>query len=337
MGMDQSDDANEGTDGSKPLTLVTGGGGLLGTCVVQRLRAAGHPVAILDDGSAGTHRQLDRFATDPMISVHRIDLRNREAVGRVCADEQPSYVVHLAGRHFIPECEVDPDGTWQVNVHGTHNLLVTLAEQPPARLIFASTADVYRDSLAPHREGDPVEPPTAYGRSKLAAEDLIARMTRSWHTAVVTARLFNLYGPGHTVEHLIPTVVEQAVHRGMLNLGNLHTVRDYVYVEDAAYALLALQAAGLSGTFNVGTGVGTSGNDLVGRVSALLKRELFVTLDPDRLRRHNRRVLVADTAKLRAHLPQWDARTLDHGLRVVIARTTQRLLTQEIAGRGGRI
>ncbi|MGL5824072.1 MAG: NAD-dependent epimerase/dehydratase family protein, partial [Nocardioides sp.] len=150
--------------------LITGGAGLLGTGVVDILRARGLAVAILDDGSGRTHDRLDQLDSDPLVRVHRVDLRDVPAVAAVCRDERPSVVVHLAGRHFIPYCNTHPDETWEVNVDGTRNLLAALAPHPLRHLLFASTADVYRPAAAAHREDHTLESPTIYGRSKLAAE-----------------------------------------------------------------------------------------------------------------------------------------------------------------------
>lgn len=300
-------------------TLITGGAGLLGTGVVDVLRARGLAVAILDDGSGGTHDRLDQLDSDPMVRVHRVDLRDAPAVAAVCRAERPSFVVHLAGRHFIPYCNAHPDETREVNVDGTSNLLAALAPHPPQHLLFASTADVYRPAAVAHREGAPLESPTIYGRSKLSAEQLLMTSCNAWGVPLTIARLFNLYGPLHTVDHLIPTVVTQAIADNQLHLGDLSTLRDFVYVDDAAAAIIDLLTEQASGIFNVGTGTATSGEDLVELVGKLLNRELSVVHDQSRLRRHDRPVLVADPSKLGAVLRWWPATPLDEGLRKVIA------------------
>ncbi len=77
------------------------------------------------------------------------------------------------------------------------------------------------------------------------------------------ARLFNLYGPHHTVSHLIPTIVAQAISGDRLRLGDLTTVRDFVSVTDAASAIVELLTRGPGGTYNIGTGRATSGENVV--------------------------------------------------------------------------
>ena len=301
-----------------PPVLVTGGAGLLGTSVIRQLRAADRTVVVLDDGSGGTLERIIEFEADPGIVVYRADIRDRAAVAEICAYERPVHVLHLAGRHFIPDCEAAPDETWQVNVGGTRNLIDALTANPPRRFGFASTADVYQESAHPHTETDMLAPRTVYGASKRAAEALISG-TR-W-PGVVVARLFNLYGPHHTVDHLIPTVVQQAVRHSRLVLGELSSVRDYVFIDDAARACLSLLYADIAGDFNVGTGTGTSGYDLVNVVAKLLDRELTVERDISRLRSHDRLMLVADPGRLRKLTTWWPAVPLDQGLQLVINAT----------------
>ncbi|MGL5824373.1 MAG: NAD-dependent epimerase/dehydratase family protein [Nocardioides sp.] len=319
MGDEPCDSASPGTARDPSRILISGGAGLLGTGVIDILRARGLAVAVLDDGSGGTHDRLDQLDSDPMIRVHRVDLRDVSAVAEACRDESPSMVVHLAGRHFIPYCNAHPEETWEVNVDGTRNLLAAIAPNPPQRLVFASTADVYRPALAAHREAHPLESPTIYGRSKLAAEQLLVASCATSGVPLTIARLFNLYGPHHTVDHLIPTVVAQAIAGNHLDLGDLTTLRDFVYVDDAAAAIVDLLTEQASGIYNVGTGTAASGEDVVGLVGKLLNRELNVVRDQSRLRTHDRAVLVADPSKLRSLLRWWPATPLDEGLRKVIA------------------
>ncbi len=294
--------------------LVTGGAGFLGIPVVRRLRLLGHPVAVLDDGSAGTLPRLTVFADDPGVRVHRADVADAVAVGRVCARERPWGVAHLAARHFLPDCERTPDSTWRVNTEGTRALLQALAAHPPKRFLLASTADVYAPSDRPHREDDAIGPHTAYGRSKRAAELLAEEACAALGCRCTVARLFNLYGPFPTVRHLIASVLSQAALGDRLALGDLHTVRDYVYVEDAADAVVALLCQGNGGTVNVGTGTATRGHEVVALVSALLGRTLVTSVDAARLRAADRPSLVAATGRLAAVLPRWSATALREGL-----------------------
>lgn len=295
--------------------LVTGAAGFLGRKVVRSLRVAGYQVVALDTGGTGT---ATGNLWDPVVIEYRVDLRDWKAIRAVCAAIRPWGVVHLAARHFIPACQASPQETWQVNVTGTGNLLEALAGWPPRVLVFASTADVYLERAAPCAETDPVGPRTVYGQSKLAAERQVQAAARAWGSRMVIARIFNLYGPEPTVDHLIPAIITQALESDELALGHLTSARDFVYAGDAADAITELVSKPDLGILNIGTGTATSGEQVVRMVAAILGRDLIVRLDQRRVRRLDRRVLVARTDKIRAVLPWWPRTSLDDGLAQMI-------------------
>jgi len=193
-------------------------------------------------------------------------------VRAVVADVRPAVVFHLAAIHFIPYCVAHPSETLLVNVVGTQLLLDALAAVPDARLVFASTADVYAPSDRPHREDDPVATTNVYGASKRFCEDLFAVARRQDPSRrIVAARFFNVFGPGETNPHVLPDILGALRGGSVLRLGDLEPRRDYVHVRDVAEALVRLAAYdGPEAVFNVGTGIGTSVRDLVDTLSEVL-------------------------------------------------------------------
>lgn len=305
--------------GTADLTiLVTGAAGFLGKRIVRRLRRSGYPVAMLDNASSGKADGLAMTPAELGMAEYHVDLRNKASVRAACSATRPWGVVHLAARHFIPDCQASPEETWQVNVVGTRNLLEALADFPPRLLVFASTADVYLDLPTPRAETDPLGPQTIYGQSKLAAERQIQAAARAWDISPLIARIFNLYGPEPTVDHLIPAIIGQALASDELRLGDLRSARDFVYADDAADAVTELISGPYPGIFNIGTGTATSGEQIVGMVAAILGRDLSVRFDQRRARQSDRRILVASPDKIRAALSWWPRTTLDDGLRQVI-------------------
>ncbi len=138
------------------------------------------------------------------------------------------------------------------------------------------------------------------------------------------ARLFNVFGPGETNPHLIPTIIRQAERSERLRLGNLSTQRDYVYVEDVAAGIVALADSGEGGLrrCNLGRQQAHDGFELVRCVGELLGRDLDVVSDPGRVRSADRPLLLSDCSRAQALLG-WEARTsLQEGLRAAIARPT---------------
>jgi UDP-glucose 4-epimerase len=214
---------------------------------------------------------------------------------------QPEVVVHLAALHFIPAVDGAPELARQVNVDGTRNLLAALASKPPKLLLFASSAAVYPDRAGPIPESCPPEPLDVYGKTKLEGEELVARFGIETGARCVVARLFNVIGRRETNPHLVPELVGQLRQgRTRVLLGNVGTTRDYTDVADVAEALVRLlPPPGENNVFNVGSGQGVSGAELVELCGEIVGRKVTVEVDPSRMRARDRSELVADIGLLK--------------------------------------
>lgn len=291
-------------------TLVLGGLGFIGHHLVTALAAEGHSVVVVDDGSRGTaaHREACLAAGD--VRCIDGDVAAPGVLDRIVTATRPSLVYHLAAIHFIPQCVAAPTETVRVNVLGTQCLLDALARVPDARLVFASTADVYGTSRAPHAEEDAIAPANVYGASKWMGEQLLAlaRRVRPNGTRLLAARFFNVYGPGETNPHVLPDMLACLRRGGTLRLGNLDPVRDYVHVSDVVAALVRLATYdGPEDVFNVGTGIGTTVRGLVDALASAVGRSIDVEQDPHKVRPVERMALVANVARARRALG-WTAR-----------------------------
>ncbi|MGH3187034.1 MAG: NAD-dependent epimerase/dehydratase family protein [Streptosporangiaceae bacterium] len=301
--------------------VVTGAAGLLGVDVITQARKHGLRVVAIDDGSAGTWQRLTAFQDDEGVRCCRIDICDLDALADVWPANCSADVVHLAARHFIPDCQANPSAARRINIQGTANVLTVAEARAARRFILASTADVYAAGNQPHGEDGPVAPVTVYAQTKARAESLVAvAASGSPRTSFLCARLFNLYGPDPTVEHLIPAIIKQATAGELVRVGNLDSIRDYVYVEDAARALTELLSSTANGALNVGTGVGTNGHRVVRLVGQILQKELTVVEDAKRMRDIDRPTLVASPRRLCALLPWWPATSLEEGLARVLKR-----------------
>jgi UDP-glucose 4-epimerase len=189
------------------------------------------------------------------------------------------------------------------------------------RFILASTADVYAPSERPHVESDPLASGNVYAASKRLSEELVAFAAKQCPTIrFLVARFFNVYGPGATNPHLIPEILGTLAAGRDLQLGNVETRRDYVYVADVVDALIRLgRYTGSRPVFNVGTGQGWSARDIVQQLERILERSITITVDPAKLRPVDRPLLVADVTLSAVDL-QWRARIpIDEGLRTMLA------------------
>lgn len=301
--------------------LVVGGAGFVGHHLVRRLLEDDRDVVVLDNLSRG----VERFGPDlgdPRLDVVRGDLTDAVLLRTIVADVRPSVVFHLAALHFIPYCVAHPSETLLVNVVGTQLLLDALAVVPEARIVFASTADVYAPGERPHAEGDPLATTNVYGASKRFCEELLEIAGAPPQARrVVSARLFNVFGPGETNPHVLPDILAGIRRGGALRLGNLEPCRDYVHGRDVAEALARMAAyEGPERVFNVGTGIGTSVRELVHTLSDVLGRPLRIERDPLRIRPVERPYLVADVTRARRELGWTPQVSLREGLRDLVAR-----------------
>ena len=301
--------------------LVVGGAGFVGHHLVPRLLADDHDVVVIDNLSRGSLERFGPHLGDARLGLVRGDVTDAVLVREVVAEVRPAVVFHLAAIHFIPYCDAHPSETLLVNVVGTQLVLDALALVPDARLVFASTADVYAPSAAPHREDDPITTGGVYGASKRSCEELLAiARRRDPQRRLLAARLFNVFGPGETNPHVLPDILAQVREGGTLRLGNLDARRDYVHARDVADALVRLATYdGGETVFNVGTGVGTSVRELVAALGKVLDRSLRIEQDPAKVRPVERMHLVGDTTRARQELGWTPRLTLHDGLRDLVA------------------
>jgi UDP-glucose 4-epimerase len=277
--------------------LVTGGAGFVGSHLVESLASAGALVSVIDDLSRGRRAWLH-----PDAKLHKVDLRDADAVRRALAIEAPDVVVHLAALHFIPAVEGAPELAWDLNVNATRVLVDALAARPPELLIFASTAAVYPDRAGPIDETCAPEPIDFYGRTKLEGERLVVGLGRKTGTRTLVARIFNVVGRRETNAHIVPELVEQ-LRRGstVVRLGNLDSRRDYTDVRDVADALRRLLSVDGAApvTFNVGSGRSVSVAELVRVCEQVLGWTVEIESEGQRRRTQDRAELVADARLLR--------------------------------------
>jgi UDP-glucose 4-epimerase len=290
--------------------VVTGGAGFVGSPVAELLRDRGHDVTVVDDLSAGKRENVPE-------GCRLLELDITDAAGVRRAIDGAAFVCHLAAQASVTVSVKEPDRDLATNVAGTMNVCIAAAAAG-APVIFASTGGaLYGDNAPlPTPELAATEPLAPYGASKLAAEAYVGTWSRLHGTANVVLRLGNVYGPRQSFDGEAGVV---AIFSHCLLHGQPPTVfgdgtqtRDYVYVGDVAQAFLLAGESGRAGTFNVGSGVGTSVLDLL----ASLERSAGVTAERtfEPLREGELRASVLDSARIRDELGWKPAVDLDDGL-----------------------
>lgn len=215
--------------------LVTGGAGFVGSRIVELALAGGHEVAVIDNFVRG---KVDNV--DPRAEVFTVDVRDRPAVHRVFEQFRPDVVTHQAALVDVTVCEQNREETFAVNVGGTIIVLEACEACGVQRLVFASSAGAYGECEVPAGELFPLRPCGAYAESKRDAEQWLLRERTA--IPVTILRYSNVYGPG-TDSGVIPAFLRAlGSHERPTIYGDGEQVRDFVHVDDVAFAnLLALE------------------------------------------------------------------------------------------------
>ena len=189
-------------------------------------------------------------------------------------------------------------------------------------------------------EGEPLAPTGTYAHSKVAAERLVGAYAQQAPTRTAIARLFNVYGSGATVPHVVPEILLQLKHGDDLHLGNLETIRDYLHVSDAVDGLITVDAwaartfATTTSVLNVGSGQGRTVRDIVTTLAKVTGRPLRAARDESKVRLNEPLALVADASKIRQDTGWAPALSFDAGLRRML--DSERIKPGDIASRAIR-
>ena len=247
--------------------LVTGGAGFIGSHVAEAYRAAGHDVAVVDIVTG-----QDR--TPPGIRCHRVDIA-AEALRGVFDAERPEVVSHHAAQANVRRSLVDPAADAATNVLGTLRVLDLAARSGVRQVVFASTAGALygEPRTVPVREDDPILPASPYGLHKYLGEQYAAYYRRVHGLNTTVLRYGNVYGPRQdpSTEAGVVAIFTEAMLAGRrpVIFGDGTQVRDFVYVGDVADVNLRVLGRTLAQPLHVGTGLGTSVNEIASRLGTL--------------------------------------------------------------------
>ena len=256
--------------------LVTGGAGFIGSNLVDALLARGDEVTVVDDLSTGRRVNLEG-ALAAGAELLELDIRDGKALGALAADRKPEAIFHLAAQIDVRKSLADPAFDAAINVGGTANVLEAAREAGNARVVFVSTGGaLYGEGEGkplPLDESAAIEPLSAYGQSKYAAEGYLGLYERLYGLSSLALRLGNVYGPRQDPLGEAGVV---AIFCGKLRDGGRPTVygdgtqtRDYIYVGDVVEAALAAAESEASEPVNIGTGEEASVLDLVETLAKL--------------------------------------------------------------------
>lgn len=262
--------------------LITGGAGFIGSAVVRLAVARGHEVINLDALTyAACLDNVALAAKSNLYTFEKADVCDREAVDTILARHNPDAILHLAAESHVDRSIDGPGAFIQTNVTGTYTLLDAARAYWEARgrpdtfrFHHVSTDEVYGTlgDTGLFTEDTPYAPNSPYSASKAASDHLVRAWGETYGLPVLLTNCSNNYGPFHFPEKLIPVVILKALAGEEIPVyGTGANVRDWLYVEDHADALLTVLEKGeVARSYNIGGHNERTNLDLVKTLCALL-------------------------------------------------------------------
>ena len=235
--------------------VVTGGAGFVGSNIVKQLFDQNHTPVVIDNMHRG---KMERISS-PDIEFHKIDIRDFEQVKKAIKDSDG--IFHQAALTDVQESFTKQQEYQDVNVRGTENVF-KIAKEFDLKVIYASSSSIYGNpKKIPIKENSKYNPINPYGKTKLD-DELLAEKYSKDGVSIIGLRYFNIYGEGQTGSYA--GVITKFINclnnkKSPLIFGSGTQLRDFVAVEDVAQANIAAMQTNLKeGSFNIGTGITTS-------------------------------------------------------------------------------
>jgi dTDP-glucose 4,6-dehydratase len=333
--------------------MITGGAGFIGSAVIRTAIARGHSVFNVDKLTyAANLANLAEVEAHPDYGFAQADICDGAAMASVLNRFEPDVVLHLAAESHVDRSIDGPASFIDTNITGTFTLLEAVRDylssgKAPASFRFhhVSTDEVFGSlgATGAFTESSPYQPNSPYSASKAASDMLVRAWGETYDLPVIVSNCSNNYGPYQFPEKLIPVVIEKArTGQPIPVYGNGTNVRDWLYVEDHADALLQIAERGATGeTYMIGGRSETSNIDLVNIMCRLFDERFperaphadLVTFVHDRPG-HDQRYAI-DCSKLEAELGWHPKTNFATGLdRTIDWYLDNRAWIEEIAERG---
>ena len=326
--------------------FITGGAGFIGSAVVRHLiNNTNHTVVNVDKLTyAGNLESLKSIDGNQRYHFEQVDIIDANKIPLLLTKHQPDVVMHLAAESHVDRSIDNPDAFIQTNIVGTYNLLdktrhywnnLQADKKQSFRFHHISTDEVFGDLPHPSNfdgqlplftETSPYAPSSPYSASKTASDHLVRAWGRTYKLPIIITNCSNNYGPYHFPEKLIPLVILNAINNKALPVyGKGQQIRDWLYVEDHAKALLKVALEGkIDETYNIGGNNEMTNLEVVTTICSILdelkpkstpyaKQIEFVADRPG----HDMRYAI-DATKIQTELKWSPAYTFAEGIRATV-------------------
>ncbi len=324
--------------------LITGGAGFIGSALVRHiLNSTDYKVLNVDCLTyAGNLESLKSIEKNDNYSFAHVDICNKSDLKRLFNNFKPNLVMHLAAESHVDRSIDGPLRFLETNIIGTFNLLdearqfyngIPSDERRKFKFHHISTDEVYGDlenDVDLFTEKTPYAPSSPYSASKASSDHLVRAWGRTFNLPIVITNCSNNYGPYHFPEKLIPHIILNALHGKSLPIyGKGDQIRDWLYVEDHAKALLKVAIEGKLGeTYNIGGDNEKKNIEVVNSICEILEemapnKPAGVNLYKDLIKfvddrpGHDRRYAI-DASKIKSELNWYPEETFETGLRKTV-------------------
>lgn len=307
--------------------LVTGGSGFIGNCFCKLLLEERKDYKVINvdvETYAANHSTIKDELNNPNYKFYKVDIRDREAINKIFEEEKPNIVVNFAAESHVDRSILDPEAFLTTNILGTAVLMDACRKYGIERYHQVSTDEVYGDLPLDRpdlffTEETPLHTSSPYSTSKASADLLVLAYYRTYGLPVTISRCSNNYGPYQFPEKLIPLMISKASNDESLPVyGEGLNVRDWLYVKDHCYGILAVIEKGRVGeVYNLGGHNERNNLYIVKRIlSELGKPESLITHVADR-HGHDQRYAI-DPAKAMKELGWEPTTAFEDGIKLTI-------------------
>ena len=297
--------------------LLTGASGFVGANLARRLLNDGHDVHLL---LRANHNPWRVAEIRDRVTIHEADLDDLARLEALIGAVRPDWVFHLAAHGAYPD-QQDLDQMIATNVQGTANLLRAAERSGVEAFVNSGSSSEYGYKDHAPAEDEWIDPHSNYAATKAAATLLCRFTAQQADIRITTLRLYSAYGPYEEPRRLVPTLVMKGLDGHLPPLVNPKVARDYVHVDDVceAYVLAAATPVHERGAvFNVGTGVQTTLEDIVG----IARRLMAIPEEPNwgsmPERSWDTNVWVSNPSRIKAQLAWSPRHSIDSGLKQTI-------------------
>lgn len=299
--------------------LITGGAGYIGTACTNAFISAGHNVIVYDSLVSGQKEKVNDKAT-----FIQGDILDDESLDEVFSLHSVDVVVHLAALKSVADGQTNPEEYYRVNVMGTLHLLEAMRKAQVKNIVFSSTAAVYQpNETGIYKEDDSIQASSVYGSTKVMCEELFRTYQSLGYLSQVTIfRYFNLAGDSGALfldsnaQNVFPLLAQAIQKEKEFKIfgNNYETrdgtcIRDYIHIDDLVDAHIKAIAVNSSGTFNLGTEIGVTVQELVDAFEKISGKPLL-TIEAER-RDGDLPQAIADASQAKQQLDWHPSKTLE--------------------------